>query len=621
MVMNTANYAAIRSDSSKGDAVRPIADNLGTQRNKLMKSNSSHLALCAILLLLPFSSPATSVAQAQTNDQRGLRLSEGAVNAWPRKAKRFAMVIGVDEYQDTQISKLDGASNDAKSLANALVENGGFPADQVILFTSDQPAERRPTRGNILRRLSNLQTIVPKDGLLLFSFAGHGMERDKRAYLLPADAQVNGDLALLEETAINADVIRNWIHQTGIGQVVMIIDACRNNPSEGRGDASKPLTEAYTRGFNFDVRNREINAFVTLYATEIGHVAYEFKEKKQGYFTWALVEGLKGGAANEQGEITLAGLIRYLQEAVPKRVQLDLGGDKNQRPFAIVDGYKADDLVISVVIKVPTTIGTTAKTSDPVDSTVIELSFWDTIKNSSNPEDFKDYLQQYPNGRFATLARRRANPAASSQPPATGPGTTSPADPNAIATKDIGSLRVVLKSLMPVNTSGRSGIRCSFDFTNVETQRPIVVAMNSTAGGGRIGEYLRSTLVDENGGLWRLHNSDVAGMSIVGVGIQPGGSWYNPAEIVTVLSKRDDLNLDVDRSSGYSFIFGLMTEMSPGQSLTVTMTFVLNDNSASPSKVFQMATEIVVGIVSGTKKSYALHNLTFDRVSLPGKSS
>jgi caspase domain-containing protein len=610
-----------------------------TKGIKVMKSNPSRPVLCAILfLLVPLFIPTISNTEAQTNDQRGLDVSKGTVNAWPRKAKRFALVIGVDEYQDTQISKLSGASNDAKSLANALIEYGGFPADQVILFTSDQPSERRPTRGNILRRLSNLRTIVPKDGLLLVSFAGHGIERDRRAYLLPSDAQVNGDLALLEETAINADVIRNWIHQTGIGQVVMILDACRNNPSEGRGDASKPLTEAYARGFNFDVRNREINAFVTLYATEIGHVAYEFKEKKQGYFTWALVEGLKGGAANEQGEITLAGLIRYLQDAVPKRVQLDLGGDKNQRPFAIVDGYKADDLVISVVVKVPAATGTTAKTSDTVDPTLIELSFWDTIKNSSNPEEFRAYLQQYPNGRFATLAKIKANPTASN-PFASGPRVgTSPPDPNAIATKDIGSLRVVLKSVMRVTHKdqyGRSlnGIRCSFEFTNLETQRPIVVAMNAVApdsGHDRIGSYLRSTLIDENGGLWRLHNSDVAGMGMVGVGKQGyyvSDPLYNPAEIVTVLSKRDDLNSDVATNNwGYQnrFIFGSTTEMSPGHGLTVTMTFVQDANqttSGAPPRVFQMATEIVVGIVSGTKKSYTLYNLTFDRVSLPGRSS
>lgn len=592
-----------------------------------MKSKRSHPtpnSLCTILLLLlPFFNPAISITEAQTNEQRQLVQSEGTVNTWPRKAKRFALVIGVDEYQDTQISKLSGASNDAKSLANALVEYGGFPADQVILFTLDQPSERRPTRGNILRRLSNLRTIVPKDGLFLVSFAGHGIERDRRAYLLPTDAQVNGDLALLEETAINADVIRNWIRQTGIGQVVMIIDACRNNPSEGRGDASKPLTEAYTRGFNFDVRNREVNAFVTLYATEIGHVAYEYKEKKQGYFTWALVEGLKGGAANEQGEITLAGLVKYLQEVVPKRVQLDLGGDKNQRPFAIVEGYKADDLVISIVAKGSTSTGSTTKTSDSADPTAVELSFWDTIKNSSNPEDFKAYLQQYPNGRFATLARIRANPTTSNQPPSTtrpggGSGGSSP-DPNAIATKDIGSLRVVLKSVMPMKTSsGRMGIRCSFEFINLETQGPIVVAMNANSPNEDT-NYLRSTLVDENGGLWSLNKSDVAGMNIIGVGSQQTGHWYNPAEIVTALSNRDNLNSDTFLN-GRRFIYGSTTEMSPGQSLTVIMIFVLNDNSASPPKVFQMATEIVVGIAkTGTKKSYTLYNLTFDRVSLPAR--
>lgn len=466
------------------------------------------------------------------------------------------------------------------------------------------------------------------------------MERDRRAYLLPSDAQVNGDLALLEQTAINADVIRDWIHQTGIGQVVLILDACRNNPSEGRGDARKPLTEAYTRGFNFDVRNREINAFVTLYATEIGQVAYEFKEKKQGYFTWALVEGLKGGAANEQGEITLAGLVKYLQETVPKRVRLDLGGDKNQKPFAVVEGYKADDLVISVVVKGLTATGNPAKTSDTVDPTVIELSFWDTIKNSSNPEEFKAYLQQYPNGRFAILAKIKANPTASNQPTsATGPGVgggASPPDPNAIATKDIGSLRVVLKSAMRVKArdqwgNSSNGIRCSFEFINSETQRPLIVALNAMAGSQiTIGDFLRSTLVDENGGVWRLHSSNVAGMSIIGVGQKYwGGPVYNPAEIVTVLSKRDDLNSDVtvDRQTSewqFRFIFGSTTEMSPGQSLSVTITFVEDANSTSsnaPPKVFQMATEIVVGVGSSTKKSYTLHNLTFDRVSLPGRSS
>ncbi|HYP02546.1 MAG TPA: hypothetical protein VER76_20310, partial [Pyrinomonadaceae bacterium] len=43
-------------------------------------------------------------------------------------------------------------------------------------------------------------------------------------------------------------------------------------------------------------------------------------------------------------------------------------------------------------------------------------SFWDAIKNSSDPEDFRAYLDKYPNGTFADLARRRAAPRGKSLP-------------------------------------------------------------------------------------------------------------------------------------------------------------------------------------------------------------
>ncbi|HSE97956.1 MAG TPA: caspase family protein, partial [Blastocatellia bacterium] len=136
------------------------------------------------------------------------------------------------------------------------------------------------------------------------------------------------------------------IKKTGVGQVVLILDACRNDPI-GRANADNPLTRAFTQGFNFDVRNREVTAFATLYATAVGARAYEYKEKKQGYFTWVLVEGLKGRAANERGEVTLASLVKYLQERVPKQVLLDLGSGKEQKPFAVIEGYRAEELVIA----------------------------------------------------------------------------------------------------------------------------------------------------------------------------------------------------------------------------------------------------------------------------------
>jgi uncharacterized caspase-like protein len=290
--------------------------------------------------------------QAQGNDKGiGAEMARTPVE-WPAGPKRFALIIGVDHYDDTQITTLGGASNDAKALKDALVRYAGFGEEQVTLLASDQPPERQPTRGNILRRLSNLKGVVPKEGLLLVAFSGHGIEREQQAFLLPQDSQVSNDVELLEQTAINVTQIKAQIKKLGLAQVVMILDACRNDPG-GRAEADNPLTKSFTRGFDFDVRNREVEAFATLYATAVGHRAYEYTEKKQGYFTWALVEGLKGGAANTHGEVTLASLVGYLQDRVPKRVQLDLGAGKEQRPFAVIEGYRADELVVASVGRKP----------------------------------------------------------------------------------------------------------------------------------------------------------------------------------------------------------------------------------------------------------------------------
>ena len=287
--------------------------------------------------------------QREINEQTQARdRALGLVQTLPGKPKRFALIIGIDQYTDSQVVGLSGAANDARLLADALVKNAGFPREQVILLASNQPAERQPTRGNILRRLSNLAAAVPKDGLLLFSFAGHGMERGGQAFLLPSDAQVSDDVRLLEQTAINVVQIKEWIRGTGVNQVLLLLDACRNDPAAGRAAADNPLTRNFTKSFNFDVRNQEVKAFATIYATDVGHRAYEQKELGHGYFTLALVEGLQGRAANEKGEVTLQGLVKYLQDTVPQRVHLDIGQGKEQRPYADIGGYRADELVLAL---------------------------------------------------------------------------------------------------------------------------------------------------------------------------------------------------------------------------------------------------------------------------------
>ena len=389
-----------------------------------MKFNSASRQLQFLLVTLSAALAFLPVVGA--HQQGGRLLTAQDIKQLPATAKRYALVIGVDEYQDTQISRLSGAANDAKALADALVRYAGFPRDQVILLASDQPHERQPNRGNILRRLSNLRGIVPTDGLLLLSFAGHGIERSGRGFLCTTDAQLNGDLALLEDTAISVETIHERIRQMGVKQVLIILDACRNDPS-GRGEGENRLTDSFARKFNFDVRNQEVTAFATLYATDVGHVTYEYKEKRQGYFSYLMVEGLRGGAANERGEVTLGSLVRYLQEQVPKQVGRDLGQEKSQRPYATVGGYKADDLIISIAAWA-TPDRPAVQTAD---AATIELAFWNTIQNSNDPDDFREYLAKYSKGWFAGLAKNKIRSLeAAAKSPVMNPRTTDPTGPS-----------------------------------------------------------------------------------------------------------------------------------------------------------------------------------------------
>ena len=230
---------------------------------------------------------------------------------------------------------------------------------------------------------------------------------------------------------------------------------------------------------------------------------------------------------------------------------------------------------------------------------------------------------------------------------------TSYQDANAIATKDIGSLRVVLKSVLPMKLKGQNdqstnGIRCSFEFINRETQRPLVVAANAEVGiaGGYYGKgaggILRTTLVDDRGTLWKLYSSNVTGLGVVSVGIGADGHQVlHPEDIVRVLQLRDETGSDSYRQNngsygttfiypdgrtsgggpGNTFVFGVTTPIMAGQSVTVVMNFFQDDNEAvlgSYPKLFQLVSEIVVGVVAiDTKKSYSLQNLILDRVSMP----
>ena len=291
-----------------------------------------------VLLALVVIAPLQVSARRQTQKPGAKSLTQPkdgpkVVNL-PDKAKRYAVVIGIDNYtSDPNITPLRGAANDAKAIATALKQYAGF--EHVILLTSDQESTSQPTGNIIWKVLTDLKNYVDEDSMLVVAFSGHGVERksDHQVFLLPQDALSNPDY--YERTAISVNQVKDFIKQTKATQVMLLLDSCRNDPTAGKGAEDNKLTKNYIDAF--DMKNSGVKAFVTFYAAEEGQRAWEYQEKKQGYFSYAFVEGLKGAAKDpETGEVTLGRLIEHMYTEVPRLAKFD---GKVQKPHVEMDGY------------------------------------------------------------------------------------------------------------------------------------------------------------------------------------------------------------------------------------------------------------------------------------------
>src|SRR5579883_618791 len=67
----------------------------------------------AMLIALPAAAQDKNPKKKTKTTTRGVTLEQpGEVKQLPEASKRYALIIGVDKYDDTQISTLGGASHD-----------------------------------------------------------------------------------------------------------------------------------------------------------------------------------------------------------------------------------------------------------------------------------------------------------------------------------------------------------------------------------------------------------------------------------------------------------------------------------------------------------------------------
>jgi uncharacterized caspase-like protein len=141
-----------------------------------------------------------------------------AAGSLPARAeKKVALVIGNAAYP---AAPLRNPVNDARAVA-ARLESLGY---EVALHTN--VAQRDFTRA-----VSRFGQRLAPGSVALFYYAGHGMQVRGRNFLVPVDADIQSEASARSE-AVDLDLV---LEQLGPSRLAMVIlDACRNNPFEGR---------------------------------------------------------------------------------------------------------------------------------------------------------------------------------------------------------------------------------------------------------------------------------------------------------------------------------------------------------------------------------------------------
>jgi uncharacterized caspase-like protein len=129
--------------------------------------------------------------------------------------RRQALVIGNGGYSS---SPLKNAVNDAADIA-ANLQRLGF---SVIL-------KKNVSHQDMEDAILEFGEQLKKGGVGLFFYAGHGVQKDSRNYLIPIGAKINKDTDIKFQ-AVDAEMVLAEMGNAGNNLNIVILDACRDNP-------------------------------------------------------------------------------------------------------------------------------------------------------------------------------------------------------------------------------------------------------------------------------------------------------------------------------------------------------------------------------------------------------
>lgn len=305
--------------------------------------------------------------------------------------KRVALVIGNAAYGE---APLKNPLNDARAMAVRL-QALGF---RVLL-------RENATKLQMERAVADFGDLLDQDTVGLFFFAGHGMQVDGRNFLLPTDARIATQQRVRLET-LDVDVVLDQMAAAGSRVNLVVLDACRNNPFERR-------FRAIGGGL------AQINApqgTLIAYATAPGKIASD-GAGENGLYTQELLRALDAPG------LQVEEVFKQVRGEVIRR---SAGGQTPWEASSLVGSFTFLPGNVAVAAAVPPTVAA-APAPAGRDEREDDRLFWESIRNSSDPSEFRAYLDRFENGTFAALARSRlAQLQAKSAPPAAAVAAVAP---------------------------------------------------------------------------------------------------------------------------------------------------------------------------------------------------
>lgn len=271
--------------------------------------------------------------------------------------KRIALVIGNSAYKD---APLRNPANDARDVA-ATLRKLGF---EVIEKTNVAQKEMN-------RAIVQFGEKLRGDSVALFYYAGHGMQVKGKNYLIPVDAQIQSEASVRVE-AVDVDGVLDQLTVSPLN--IVILDACRNNPFERR-------------------------------FRSVGGGLAQMDAPKGSLIAYATAPGKTAADGDNRNGLYTQELLKHIQtpglplETVFKRVRIGVMAASGEAQTPWETSSLTGDFFFRPGAGAPPEIPL------PTDAAAEEIAQWRSIEHSSELADFERYLQRYPDGRYATLAK------------------------------------------------------------------------------------------------------------------------------------------------------------------------------------------------------------------------